>query len=128
MCFVNVIVLCADYEVLGLSDTFRFKCSECGEKLEAAYEDAGRKGACWNCEARFVITPPDDENYNVNCPECSAELEVSTLHTGRKAACWRCEARFQIPPPVVEEAPEEITEDPQIEPEPDVEEVEEEPR
>jgi hypothetical protein len=82
-----------------MTEMFRFKCKECGAKLEASYEDEGRRAACWSCDVRFIITVPKEECYTVPCPDCGTGQQVTSQHKGRKAECWKCQCVFMVPPP-----------------------------
>ena len=51
-----------------------FKCTKCGQDLQADYQAAGQKAKCFKCEAA-VDVPWPEFGPRLQCPTCRAEVD-----------------------------------------------------
>ena len=73
-----------------------FKCPQCGQPLEADYQQMGQKASCIKCKA--VVTVPDPEFLpHLQCPGCGAEVDFPPSSAGMIEKCPKCGNLIHVP-------------------------------
>jgi DNA-directed RNA polymerase subunit RPC12/RpoP len=73
-----------------------FKCTQCGQPLEADYQAAGKKASCIKCGTAVEIPQPEFLP-RMQCPHCKSELDFRPSSAGMVEKCPQCGGMVHVP-------------------------------
>ena len=83
-----------------------FVCSNCGRKVDAAGEHAGKRVRCPDCgqgmevaRRQQVSGEEKDEIIKFRCPHCNQKIGVPAQYAGRRVKCAKCREAIRVPGP-----------------------------
>jgi len=73
-----------------------FSCGNCGHKVSARDENAGKHGKCPRC-AGTVTVPEKSILVRFHCENCGEKVSAVHTRAGKKGKCPRCKATLAVP-------------------------------
>jgi DNA-directed RNA polymerase subunit RPC12/RpoP len=73
-----------------------FKCSSCGEELEAENGDVGKKAKCLKCGTVLDVPYPQLMPH-LQCPHCLQDVDFPVSAAGNIEKCPKCGGMIHVP-------------------------------
>lgn len=74
----------------------RFSCDNCGHKIGAREDQAGKQGRCSGCGG-MILVPQQTALIGFLCGNCGERIRALRTQAGKKGKCPRCKLAVAIP-------------------------------
>lgn len=79
-----------------------FKCSGCGQKINAQDRFAGKKSQCPKCGQILLVPVPEKYKdptsmIKFRCPSCNQKIGLTNNYAGKLVKCAKCKETFKVP-------------------------------
>ena len=74
----------------------KFSCDNCGYKIGAKDEKAGKRGKCPGCGG-VIVVPEKNILVNFSCENCGEKISALPIQAGKKGKCPKCKFTLVVP-------------------------------
>ena len=74
----------------------KFRCKNCGQKLNVEDKHSGKRIKCPKCGSVGVV-PDNSDKIEFQCKSCGHKISVPQIHAGKKGKCPKCKNVIVVP-------------------------------